>query len=85
MKKRVKKVLKEIENKIIKFLDIKISICTIMWILIVLGVVTPFLKHKDTYRYVDMNENFGDTEVCYETDTELICEVPTKVKQFYKK
>lgn len=85
MKKKTKRILKELENKILKFLDIKISVSTIICTLIVLGVVTPFLKQKVTYRYVDMNEGFGDAEKCYETDTDLICEAPIKVKQFYKK
>jgi beta-lactamase regulating signal transducer with metallopeptidase domain len=84
MKKISKKRLNQIENKIIKILDTKVSICSVIWIIIVLILFSLLFNKKPSYYYIDNNNNSGHSSNCYETSDKLICETQIEVKQFYK-
>ena len=84
MKRISKKNLKQLENKIIKILDTKISICSTIWIVIVLILFSLLLNKNPNYHYIDTNDNAGQSSNCYETSDKLMCDVSIRVKQYYK-
>ena len=84
MKKISKKRLNQIENKVIKILDTKISVISTIWIVIVLILFSLLLNKNPNYHYIDTNDNSGHSSNCYETSDKLMCEVSIQVKQYYK-
>jgi hypothetical protein len=86
MKKISKKRLNQIENKIIKLLDTKVSICSVIWIIIVLILFSLLFNKKPSYYYIDTNNNSGHSNKCYYNGNtrQIECLVPIKVQQYYK-
>ena len=81
----MKKKLKKLENQVLKFLNKKVSVVTVLWLLIgLLLIVKVAFLAKPKYRYIDMDNNHGKSIHCYETDTEMFCNADIKVKQYYK-
>lgn len=83
------KKLKYIEKKLIKLLNKKVSIISIIWIIIfniifIILFTNNINNHK--YRYVDMNNSTGNSASCYynEESRDLRCLIPVKVNQYYK-
>jgi hypothetical protein len=82
---KFQKRLKKVENHLLKFLDKKITVVSLLWIIFgVLAFVTILLSYKPKYHYIDENNNAGTAKNCYETKDEVRCDVPVRVKQYYK-
>ena len=84
----MKKKLKYIENKIIKLLDKKITLASVIWIILFLITISIIIKSiKTEYSYIDMVDSTGVSTKCYYDDSsrDLRCLIPVQVKQYYKR
>ena len=85
----MKKKLKYIEKKLIKLLNKKVSVISIIWI-ILLNIISIILFksyiNNPKYKYRDMNNSIGTSTSCYynEESRDLRCLIPVKVNQYYK-
>lgn len=82
----MKKKLKELENKIIKLLNKKITVISVIWLIIFTIFICNLIpKLKKKYIYVDMNNSNGVSYSCYyDVNTrDLRCLAPIKVNQYY--
>ena len=77
----------KIEKQILKLLDKKITIASVIAIIASEMIIsTIIVANKPKYLYVDMNNSNGTSNNCYYNDDskDLRCMIPVKVQQYSK-
>ena len=81
----MKKLYQRLEKKIVTILNKQITISAVIWIIIGVMIVNIVVTNsKSGYSYIDMNNNNGTSNNCYQTKNELRCNTSIQVKQYFK-